>query len=41
MSSSPDSYLILYNTEDGRTRIEVRLLDETTIERRQVAALQI
>lgn len=24
-----DSHLIIYNTEDGRTRIEVRLLDET------------
>lgn len=29
MNSLPDSHLFLYNTEDGRTRIEVRLLDET------------
>ena len=28
-NSSPDSSLILYQTEDGQTRIEVRLLDET------------
>jgi hypothetical protein len=26
---NPDSDLILYQTEDGRTRIEVRLQDET------------
>lgn len=30
MTDTPsDSHLIIYNTEDGRTRIEVRLLDET------------
>ena len=28
-NTSPDSSLILYQTEDGQTRIEVRLLDET------------
>jgi hypothetical protein len=30
MTETPsDSHLIIYNTEDGRTRIEVHLLDET------------
>lgn len=28
-SNLPDSNLILYQTEDGLTKIEVRLLDET------------
>lgn len=30
MTETPsDSNLIIYNTQDGRTRIEVRLIDET------------
>jgi hypothetical protein len=29
MTNTPESYLILYQTEDGLTKVEVRLLDET------------
>lgn len=29
MTNKPDSDLILYQTEDGLTKVEVHLLDET------------
>lgn len=29
MTNAQESHLILYNTEDGLTRIEVHLIDET------------
>ena len=40
MPNMPDSDLILYQTEDGLTKVEVRLLDETVwLNQAQMSAL--